>query len=546
MDKHLENLWDVIIVGGGNAGYSAALSAKENGAKRVLIVEKSNKINDYRGGNSFFTAGAFRTVFDGLQDLRPILHELNDETASLIDMDPYTSQEFYNDVMRVTSGRADPALTELLVSSSRSTITWLAQLGIRFRLSFHRQAYKVQGRYKFWGGMVLSTVNGGKGLMDQWEQAATRQGIHIQYGTQCIGLVCEPNHMRVCGVQVLVQSKSSSSSSFLHVLRCNGGVVLACGGFEANASLRAQYLGPQWELAHVRGTPYNTGDGLVMAQRDCQAATTGGWSSCHSTCWDLNTSPYRGNQTLTNQFTKSGYPLGLMINSDGVRFVDEGMDFRNYTYAFFGKEILKQPGGVAYQIYDNKVAHWLRKEEYDDSVVQKVVADTLEELAEKLTMAEDINGNKKKGALRNQQQFLQTIRQYNECVYAHRSCAPHLVWDPAIKDGLSTQSPDKSLSIPKSNWALPIDEAPYIAVKVTTGITFTFGGLSVEPQSSSVLNTSGIPIDGLFACGEMVGGVFYENYPGGSGLMLGSITGRNAGSSAARASFKKQEHIGKL
>ncbi|KAI8339505.1 FAD binding domain-containing protein, partial [Chlamydoabsidia padenii] len=529
--------WDVIVVGGGNAGYSAALSAKSNGAEKVLIIEKSRKANDYRGGNSFFTAGAFRTVFNGLQDLRPILHELDDETASLIDMDPYTYQQFYDDVMRVTSGRADPSLTHLLVSQSRSTITWLAQLGIRFRLSFHRQAYKVQGRYKFWGGMVLSTVDGGKGLMDQWEQAASTQGIHIQYGTQCIGLSLDPTCMKVNGAQVVSQGSSS-------LLRCTGGVVLACGGFEASAALRAQYLGPSWELAHVRGTPYNTGDGLVIAQRDCQAGTAGGWSSCHSTCWDLNTSPHRGHQKLTNQFTKSGYPLGLMINCDGLRFVDEGMDFRNYTYAFFGKEILKQPGGVVYQVYDGRVLDWLRKEEYADDVVEKVVASTLEELANKLALTNGVT--RQQGTLTNKKQFLHTIQQYNTCIYARQQHAPHLTWDPSIKDGLSTQSPGHELAIPKSNWSLPLDTPPFVAVKITTGITFTFGGLAIDPLTSNVLNTSGTPINGLWACGEMVGGVFYENYPGGSGLMLGAITGRNAGIHATKASRKRQQHIGKL
>ncbi|CAO3599667.1 unnamed protein product [Absidia cylindrospora] len=348
--------------------------------------------------------------------------------------------------------------------------------------------------------------------------------------------------MHVNGVKVI-------SGATTHLLRSSGGVVLACGGFEASAALRAQYLGPSWELAHVRGTPYNTGDGLIMAQRDCQAATMGGWSSCHSTCWDLNTSPHRGHQALTNQFTKSGYPLGVMINSDGYRFVDEGMDFRNYTYAFFGKEILKQPGGVAYQIYDSRVLDWLRKEEYADDVVEKVVADTLEELAEKLAMGgggATAPVKKQRGILRHQQQFLDTIKKYNQCVYAHQKHAPHLTWDPSVKDGLSTQSPGNELAIPKSNWSLPLDQPPFVAVKITTGITFTFGGLAIDPSTSSVLNTSGNPVDGLWACGEMVGGVFYENYPGGSGLMLGAITGRNAGSSAAKTSAKRQHYPGKL
>lgn len=199
------------------------------------------------------------------------------------------------------------------------------------------------------------------------------------------------------------------------------------------------------------------------------------------------------------------------------------MDLRNYTYAKFGRAILEQPGGVAFQIWDNDGEQWLRKEEYRDEIVRKVRADSIEELAQKL--AQD--------GLNNPQHFARTISEYNEAVYAHRSEHPDAQLNPAEKDGLSTQSSQKQLALAKSNWAIPIAKPPFLAVKVTSGITFTFGGLAINPENAAVLRNDGSEIDGLYCAGEMVGGLFYSNYPGGSGLTAGGVFGRRAGRAAA-------------
>ena len=214
-----------------------------------------------------------------------------------------------------------------------------------------------------------------------------------------------------------------------------------------------------------------------------------------------------------------------MLNADGLRFVDEGEEFRNYTYARFGREILKQPGGYAWQIWDAQTTIWLREEEYGDGIVRKVWADTLEELAEKL--ASD--------GLRDTSQFLTTLQDYNDAVTAFAKEHPSTNWDPSVKDKLSTRSSSNPLPLPKSNWALPISFPPFLAVKVTCGITFTFGGLAIDPETASVLSEeTGKPIKGLFCTGELVGGLFFGNYPGGSGLTAGAVFGRKAGREAAR------------
>ena len=281
-------------------------------------------------------------------------------------------------------------------------------------------------------------------------------------------------------------------------------VVLACGGFEANAEMRTRYLGQGWELAKVRGIPYNTGDGIRMAL-DIGAQPFGHWSGCHAVAWDLNAPP-TGDRNITELFQKHSYPFGLIVNLEGKRFVDEGADFRNYTYAKYGREILRQPLGTAFQIFDDKVKHLLR-DEYRIAQVTKAETPTIEALADQL-------GIDRAG-------LVQTIKAYNAAVQEG-------TYNPTILDGKHTVG----LTPPKSNWALPIDTPPYLGFAVTCGITFTFGGLRINNRGQ-VLDTENNLIPGLYAAGELVGGLFYHNYPGGSGLAAGAVFGRVAGASAA-------------
>ena len=504
---------DVLVVGGGNAGFSAAIAAAQAGARRVVLVEKAPK--EWAGGNSYFTAGAFRTVHNGLEDLLPIVNNVDAETAELIDMKPYTEDNFSKDMHRICSGRSDAALSQALINESNSTVKWLAKNGIRFQLSFNRQAYKVNGRFKFWGGMALMTEDGGKGLIADHQACAERHKVEVYYSTAAKRIVTS-SAGTVTGVIVECEG--------VDTLVTTNAVILAAGGFEANPRMRSQYLGPNWDVARVRGTPFNTGEMLEFAIRDVNAKQAGHWSGCHSTCWDANAPANSGDRDVSNEFTKSGYPLGLMININGQRFVDEGIDMRNYTYAKFGRAIHEQPEGVAFQVWDQRTISWLRDEEYRDERVQKIWGDTLEELAAKLAA---------KSGLDAPDQFVETIREYNEAVYASQAENLGRVWDPAIKDGLSTQSSTNKLALAKSNWALPLDKGPFMAVKVCCGVTFTFGGLAVDPETTAVISNSGREVGGLFCVGEMLGGLFYSNYPGGSGLTSGSVFGRRAGTTAA-------------
>lgn len=504
---------DVLVIGGGNAGFSAAISAAESGAKSVTIIDACPE--DWAGGNSYFTAGAFRAVHHGLQDLLPIVNNVDAATAKKIDMQPYTAADFAHDIHRICSGRSNPELSRILVNDSNDAIKWLAKKGVRFQLSFNRQAYEIDGRLKFWGGMALKTQDGGKGLIEDHRRIARAMGVNVVFSTTAKSI-----NTRGRGVRSVTVVDASGSE---HEIRA-GAVILAAGGFEANPRMRAQFLGPGWDHAKVRGTPYNTGTCLEMAVRDVSALQAGNWSGCHSVAWDANAPSHAGDRLISNEFTKSGYPLGLMLNTRGERFVDEGVDMRNYTYAVFGRAILAQPGHVAFQVWDARAAPWLRGEEYRDGVVEKFTSPTLEGLASKLAQ----NG------LDDPERFVETIAAYNDAVEAFARENPDAKWDPAVKDGLSTQSTAQRLPLAKSNWALPLTRGPFLAVKVTCGVTFTFGGLAVDPQTAGVVaSTTRSAVPGLYCCGEMLGDLFYGNYPGGSGLTSGAVFGRRAGRAAA-------------
>ena len=329
--------------------------------------------------------------------------------------------------------------------------------------------------------------------------AADKAGIEVHYETGAVSLL-RGEDGRVSGVLARRDGQALS----VHA----GAVVLACGGFEANAAWRSRYLGPGWDLAKVRGSRFNTGQGIRMAL-DAGASAAGNWSGCHAVGWDRN-APEFGDLAVGDGFQKHSYPFGIMVNAGGRRFVDEGEDFRNYTYARYGRAILEQPRQFAWQVFDAKVAHLLR-DEYRIRRVTRVEAASPEELAGRL---EGVDA----------EAFLRTLAEYNGAVMTE------VGFDPNVKDGRGT----RGLGLAKSNWANTIDEPPFEAFAVTCGITFTFGGLRIDTEAR-VLDAAARPIPGLHAAGELVGGLFYFNYPGGAGLTAGAVFGRIAGTSAAAA-----------
>jgi tricarballylate dehydrogenase len=486
--------FDVIIVGGGNAALCAALSAREN-AHRVLVLERAPE--EESGGNSRFTAGLMRIVYNGPDDLRQLI-DLSEDELARTDFGTYTEEQFFDDMGRITEYRCDPDLTELLIRNSFPTVKWMRQKGVRFTAAWGRQAFNIGGKFKFWGGLTLEAVGGGPGLVESLTQIAKKNGIELWYQARAVSLVADDDGVHGVVVKHHGKTKKLSSRS----------VVLAAGGFQANTEWRTRYLGPGWELAKVRGTRFNTGDAIEMAL-EIGAAAHGNWSGCHAVAWDRN-APETGDLAVGDGFQKHSYPWGVYINAEGKRFVDEGADFRNYTYAKYGRVILQQPKQFAWQIFDGKVKAQLR-DEYRIKQVTKISANTLEELVSKL---DDTNGVV----------ALEEIKKYNAAVQTQ------VPFNPNVKDGRCT----KGLPVNKSNWANTLDTPPFEAYAVTCGITFSFGGLKINTHAQ-VINSDGEPIKGLYAAGELVGGIFWFNYPGGSGLTNGSVFGRIAGASAARS-----------
>lgn len=486
--------YDVVIVGGGNAAFSAAVAARERGAS-VLMVEKAPKSE--AGGNSYFTAAATRTTFNSLDDLRPILSDVSEDQLAVTDLPAYTVDDFRADMQRVTEGRCDPELSEVLVSNAADTVNWWHDKGFKWTLMYPRQSFQVNGRYQFWGGLALGGVGQGKGMIEQQTEIATALGIDIRYGTPVVDLDFD-EHGVACGVVVGVDGLETISA---------GAVVLASGGFESDPRLRAQHLGRNWDVAKVRGTAHNTGE-VLMKAIEAGAQPYGHWSGCHSIAWDA-AAPPTGDWELTHRFSKQSYPIGLIVNRDGERFVDEGADFRNYTYAKYGAEILQQPGAIAFQLFDARTEPLLRQDEYTAPGVSRYEAETVGELAEKAGI--------------DPSRLEKTVREFNAAVRDGE-------FNPAIKDDKGTTG----ITPPKSNWAQPLDSPPLLAFKVTCGITFTFGGLRID-RDARVLDRSSRPIPGLYAAGELAGGLFYHNYPGGSGLTSGMVFGRRAGDHAARS-----------
>jgi tricarballylate dehydrogenase len=345
-------------------------------------------------------------------------------------------------------------------------------------------------------GLIVRAAHEGVGLSTSWFAAAERVGVEIRYENAATELMVDQRG-RIIGVKVRDNDGIREVTA--------KAVVLGCGGFEANVQMRTQHIGPLVGAAKVRGTPHNQGDGLRMALA-IGALPWGQWSGCHATPISADWGEFAP-RALTDRSNRLSYLYGVMLNRQGFRFVDEGEDTNLYTYAKFGRAILAQPGAKAWQIFDQKVVHLL---EPRYSTSKPLTADTLEELVEQL----DIDDRK---------QAVKTLHAFNA---AARNADEG--FDPSRKDGVSTNG----LTPEKTNWGIKLDTPPFYAYSATGGITFTFGGVKVN-ENTQVMGTDWRPLKGLYACGEMIGGLFYDNYPAGTGLVSGATFGRIAGRNAA-------------
>ena len=459
--------YDVVIVGCGIAGLSAGMAAAENGSS-PLVLEKAPK--EHRGGQTQYTE-SFR-IPTGDVDLDLDFH-----------VPDYSASDFYQDIMKITDGHADPDLANTVTSNAAETFEWLTEhLSAQ---NFEWQTTPLRTMYA--AGRVWHE---GEILVDKLVSAAEDIGVDVIYEAEVRELLQEGSR-EVVGVRALVDNEWTAFRA--------DSVVIACGGFESSPEKRTTYYGGPYEEMTVRGVRYNTGEAIDMAL-DIGARSDGQWSGAHMSVIDAGTPEVEGGQTMV-----SGYQYGIILNHEGERFVDEGEDARAHTYAKFGRKIFQQPYHEAFIIQDEKTnEHVLHT-----GPTTPITASSIEELVTRLDVE-------------NEARAVETFHEYNE------ACDEDATLDPDVLDGNSAEG----ISPPKSNWAVGLDESALVAYPVTGGITFAFGGIA-QSTEAEVLDTSHNPIAGLYAAGNATGGLFYNNYPGGTGLTNAMVYGKIAGERAA-------------
>ena len=483
---------DVIVVGGGSAAFDAAVSARMEGAERVVMLEKAPE-SEY-GGNARYSGTGFRFVHRGAEEIREFVPEVDEATFKTMHIPAYTAQDFMADLERMCQGRMSKEMAETLVNESNDAVHWMRKVGIKWEpLKEHAM---VDGKRFFERGIAIHVAGGGLGQLTQWRNIAEGLGIQIRFDSPVIGI--HGDMRRVEGVRV----SGPDGNYDLHARS----TIVCSGGFQASPEMRARYLAGNTDFIKVRGTKHDTGE-VTRFLIDIGAKTAGQWQSGHMSPIDAQAPDYETPQHSDgrgNTQSRYDYPFGISVNALGVRFFDEGEAQHSYTYAKTGRAVLAQPGGTAFQIYDARGQKLFRYPHHKATFHE---ADSIEKLAAMIGLEPRV--------------LVHTVEEFN------RACSDK-PFDPTKPDGRST----KGLEIPKSNWALPIVEPPFRAYPVTGGITFTFGGIQVN-RNAQVLNTTEQPIKGLFASGDILG-LFFHNYPSFTGQTRNAVFGKLAGRSAVR------------
>ncbi|MDR3503877.1 MAG: FAD-dependent tricarballylate dehydrogenase TcuA [Legionella sp.] len=478
---------DVLVIGGGNAGLCAAISAIHK-TRNVVVIEKASYKE--RGGNSSLTMN-FRFAHSEINNLLAFLElaEITEEQLARLKKHylAYPEDKFYNDLMDVSDDRAHPELSSILVKNSYETARWLHSLGHKWEIKPRIVA----------GSLPIRIAGGGRELQNINFSLAERKGVHIIYECELTDLIACDNYIKY--VQVLYKNEQIRMQAKT--------IILACGSYEANSLMRKKYLGPHWEHAALRGVPFNTGQGITSAA-NIGALLYGDYAECHATPQYSHLKPYMlpGENEESQNNSRYAFNYGVTVNTQGERFFDEGGHLSNFIYAKLGRKIIGQPGQIAYQIFDQKTARFLSKNYFDNGNYAE--ENTLVELGKALGI--------------DYVEFEKNIECFNRAIIPQQINLSRL-------DGVSTTN----LFPPKSNWALAINKPPFFGFPVKVGITFTYGGLKIN-KDTQVIRKDNIPFQNLFACGEIVGGLFWGNYAGGSGLMAGSVFGKIAGEAAAK------------
>lgn len=454
--------YDVLVAGGGNAALCAAIAARRAGAS-VAVVEKAPRF--YRGGNTRHT-----------RNMR-CAHDSATETLS----GPYTEEEFFDDLMRVTQGNTDQHLARMMIHKSKDMLTWITQQGVRFQPSLG-------------GTLSLGRTNsfflgGGRSMLNALYRTAEKLGVHVVYDAEITDLEMDGTRFVAAEVTMPAGKRRLAART----------LVAASGGFEANIDWLKEGWGEIADNFLIRGTPYNRGS-LLRTLIGKGMKQIGDPTQCHAVAIDARAPKYDGGIITRLDCVV----FGIVVNNRCERFYDEGEDIWPKRYAIWGRLVAAQPDQIAYIIFD---ARSLKL--FMPSLFPPVTGETIEELAGKLSL--------------DPQALRATVDGFNAAVQPGQ-------FDDKILDGCHTEG----LEPPKTNWARRIEEGPFYAYPVRPGITFTYLGVRVDDEARVQLAQGG-PAENIWAAGEiMAGNVLGRGYAAGIGMTIGSVFGRLAGEGASR------------
>jgi tricarballylate dehydrogenase len=457
----LKKRWDVLVVGGGNAALCAAISARRAGAS-VLVVEAAPKF--YRGGNTRHTRN-MRCAHD---------------SATEILTGPYTEDEFWDDLLRVTGGETDEQLARFMIRESKEMLIWIAEQGVRFQPSLG-------------GTLSLGRTNsfflgGGRSMLNTLYLTAERLGVEMLYEAPVVDFDIRDGAFRSATIERRGERITIAAAA----------LVAAAGGFEANIEWLKEYWGEPAENFLIRGTPYNRGS-ILKLLLDNGVEQIGDPTQCHAVAIDARAPKFDGGIITRLDCVV----FGIVVNKHAQRFYDEGEDIWPKRYAIWGRLVAAQPDQIAYILFDAPSLDM-----FMPSLFPPIAGGSIRELAGKLGLDADA--------------LHATVDGFNAAV--RPGSFDHTILDDCRTDGLTP---------PKSHWARRLETAPFYAYPVRPGITFTYLGTRVDRNARMLMKT-GTPAANMFAAGEiMAGNVLGRGYAAGIGMTIGSVFGRIAGREAA-------------
>jgi tricarballylate dehydrogenase len=454
--------YDVLVIGGGNAALCAAIAARRAGAS-VLVLEGAPKF--YRGGNTRHTRN-MRCAHDAATDILT---------------GPYTEEEFWEDLKRVTGGETDEELARHMIAESKDILGWIVEQGVRWQPSLG-------------GTLSLGRTNsfflgGGRAMLNALYLTAEQLGVDTLYDAEVLDLEIAD------GMFLSAALKQGDGRATVRAST----LVAAAGGFEANIEWLKQYWGEAADNFLIRGTPYNRGSILKMLL-DKGVQEVGDPTQCHAVAIDARAPKFDGGIITRHD----SVVFGIVVNKHAQRFYDEGEDIWPKRYAIWGRLVAAQPDQIAYIIFDSTVVT-----SFMPTLFPPIGASSIAELAGKLEL--------------DPAALEKTVADFNAAVRPG-------TFDHTILDNCRTEG----LTPPKTHWARKIETAPYLAYPVRPGITFTYLGTRVNKQTRMLMK-DGKPAPNMFAAGEiMAGNVLGKGYAAGIGMTIGSVFGRIAGREAAK------------